>query len=93
MVTGVRIFNPTTLTATELADHLANQAMRLRPLFKSGNPDTVTGAITLHDGVFALVNALCASEVAPAVAQIRLLGLNRRVARYHVGWISARRDA
>ncbi|MFJ3249106.1 hypothetical protein [Streptomyces sp. NPDC086782] len=84
---------PTTLTATELADHLTEQAIPLRALFDSGNPDTATGAMVLHDGVFDLVRALRAGDVAPVVAQIRLLGLNRRVARYHVRWISARRDA
>ncbi|GGQ49923.1 hypothetical protein GCM10010250_21900 [Streptomyces althioticus] len=75
---------PTALTATELADALGEQAIALRPLFKSGNPDTSTGAMVVHDGVFAIVKALRAGEIAPVVAQIRLLGVNRRARHYRI---------
>lgn len=84
---------PTTLTATELADHLSEQAIALRPLFKSGNPDTATGSMVVHDGVFAIVKALRAGDIAPVVAQVRLLGLNRRADHYYISRINAHRAA
>ncbi|MFI2434683.1 hypothetical protein [Streptomyces sp. NPDC018693] len=82
---------PTTLDANELADFLAEQAMPLRSLFHSGNPDTATGSQLVHDGVFALVRALRAGEIAPVVAQVRLIGINRTAARYYVRTITAHR--
>ncbi|MYR55028.1 hypothetical protein GTY54_01790 [Streptomyces sp. SID625] len=82
-----------TLTAAELADFLAEQAMPLRALFHSGNPDTATGSQVVHDGVFALVRALRAGEIAPVVAQVRLIGINRTAARYYVRTITAHRAA
>ncbi|MGY3199753.1 hypothetical protein [Streptomyces sp. TE5632] len=75
---------PTLLSATELADELAGQAIALRPLFESGNPDTATGSLVVHDGVFAIVRALRAGEIAPVVAQVRLLGVNRRARHYYI---------
>jgi hypothetical protein len=84
---------PTTLDANELADFLTEQATALRPLFHSGNPDTATGSLLVHDGVFALVKALRAGDIAPVVAQVRLIGINRTAARYWVRTISAHRAA
>lgn len=84
---------PTTLTATELADHLTEQITPLRALFHSGNPDTLTGSRVVHDGVADIIRALRAGEIAPVVAQVRLIGINRRAAHYYVRTISAHRAA
>lgn len=93
MATTVRTITPTTLDTNELADFLTEQAIALRPLFKSGNPDTATGSMVVHDGVFALVKALRAGEIAPVVAQIRLIPINKRAAHYYVRTITAHRAA
>lgn len=91
--TARRPITPTTLDANELADYLSEQAMPLRALFHSGNPDTATGSQVVHDGVFALVRALRAGDIAPVVAQVRLIGINRTAARYWVRTITAHRAA
>ncbi|WP_228980181.1 hypothetical protein [Streptomyces sp. DH12] len=80
---------PTTLTATELANHLAEQVIPLRAMFRSTNAQTGIGAVYVHDGVFALVRALRAGEMAPAVARVRLLGINRQGACYGIRHITA----
>ncbi|NDK24681.1 hypothetical protein FSY75_09370 [Streptomyces sp. TR1341] len=84
---------PTTLTAAELADFLVEQVVPLRALFHSGNPDTQTGSVVVHDGVMDIAKALRAGEIAPVVAQVRLVGINRRAARYYVRTITAHRPA
>jgi hypothetical protein len=38
-----------------------------------------------------IVKALRAGEIAPVVAQVRLVGVNRRGARYYIPTITARR--
>ncbi|WP_306966384.1 hypothetical protein [Streptomyces afghaniensis] len=91
--TARKPITPTTLDASELADFLGEQAMPLRALFHSGNPDTATGSQLVHDGVFAIVRALRAGEIAPVVAQVRLIGVNRTAARYYVRTITAHRAA
>lgn len=93
MATTVRTITPTTLDAGQLADYLAEQAAPLRAFFRSGNIDTATGSQLVHDGVFNLVRALRAGEIAPAVAQVRLIGINRTAARYYVRTITAHRAA
>jgi hypothetical protein len=91
--TARKPITPTALTATELADYLTEQATPLRALFHSGNTDTATGSQLVHDGVFDLVRALRAGEIAPVVAQVRLIGINRTAARYYVRTITAHRAA
>ncbi|MEU0770601.1 hypothetical protein [Streptomyces albogriseolus] len=81
---------PTEMTADQLADHLASQAAHLRPLFHSGNPDTLTGSRVVYDGTMAVVRALRAGEIAPVVAQVRMIAVNRRAAHYRVRTISTR---
>ncbi|WP_086780177.1 hypothetical protein [Streptomyces griseus] len=89
----MRAITPTTLTASELADHLAEQIQPLRALFHSGNPDTLTGSRDVHWRVSDLIAGLRAGEIAPVVAQVRLIGINRTAARYYVRTISAHRAA
>ncbi|PWI16003.1 hypothetical protein DI272_18905 [Streptomyces sp. Act143] len=91
--TARKPITPTALDAGELADFLTEQAMPLRALFHSGNPDTATGSQLVHDGVFALVRALRAGEIAPVVAQVRLIGINRTAARYWISGVTAHRTA
>ncbi|MCX4609439.1 hypothetical protein [Streptomyces mirabilis] len=91
--TARKPITPTALDANALADFLTEQAMPLRALFRSGNPDTATGSQVVHDGVFDLVRALRAGDIAPVVAQVRLIGINRTAARYYVRTITAHRAA
>lgn len=84
---------PTELTATELADHLSAQIRPLRALFHSGDPNTATGSQIVHDAVKDVIKALRTGAITPVVAQVRLIGINRTGARYHVRRITARRTA
>ncbi|MFD3609028.1 hypothetical protein ACFWXA_13305 [Streptomyces atroolivaceus] len=92
-ITARKPITPTTLTANELADFLVEQATPLRALFQSGNPDTQTGSMVVHDGAMELAKALRAGEIAPVVAQVRLIGINRRAAHYCVRTLTAHRSA
>jgi hypothetical protein len=80
---------PTTLTATKLADHLAAQTFPLRGGFGSGVRETAIGSRLVHDGVWDIIRALRAGDIAPVVAQVRLLPINRTACRYNVRTISA----
>lgn len=91
--TAHKPITPTTLTADELADFLVEQVAPLRALFRSGNPDTQTGSMVVHDGVMDIVKALRAGEIAPVVAQVRIAGINRRARHYYVRTITAHRAA
>ncbi|MET9321964.1 hypothetical protein ABZX75_17480 [Streptomyces sp. NPDC003038] len=91
--TARKPITPTALTADELADFLAEQVTPLRALFKSGNPDTQTGSMVVYDGVMGIVKALRAGEIAPVVAQVRLVGINRRARHYRVRTVTAHRPA
>ena len=84
---------PTTLTATELADHLAAQTFPLRNSFGSGVRETAIGSRVVHDGVWDIIRALRAGDIAPVVAQVRLIPLNRAARRYYVRTISAHQAA
>ncbi|MET7816255.1 hypothetical protein ABZT26_36140 [Streptomyces sp. NPDC005395] len=85
---------PTELSAEELADFLAQQANeRLRPLFFATNTDTLTGSRVVYDGTMEVVRALRAGEIAPVVAQVRMLGVNRRARHYLVSTMSCHRSA
>ncbi|MFJ9719999.1 hypothetical protein ACIRPQ_29405 [Streptomyces sp. NPDC101213] len=92
MITARR-FVPTDMSATEFADHLAEQAAPLRALFHSGCPETLTGSRVVYERTMDIVRALRAGEIAPVVAQVRLIAVNRRAAFYHVRTISSRRPA
>ncbi|WP_381792931.1 hypothetical protein [Streptomyces niveus] len=91
--TARKPITPTALAPTELADFLVEQVTPLRALFQSGNPDTQTGSMVVHDGVMAIVKALRAGEIAPVVAQVRLIRINRRANHYYVRTITAHRPA
>ncbi|GGZ73192.1 hypothetical protein ACFOOM_00980 [Streptomyces echinoruber] len=80
---------PTALTATELADRLAEQIAPLRDLFHSGNANTATGSRVVHDSVKGLIKALRAGEIDPVVAQVRLIAINKRATFYNVRRITA----
>ncbi|MFF2940212.1 hypothetical protein ACFVSQ_10255 [Streptomyces niveus] len=91
--TARKPITPTALTAAELADFLVEQVTPMRALFQSGNPDTQTGSMVVHDGVMDIVKALRAGDIAPMVAQVRLIGINRRAAHYYVRTVTAHRPA
>ncbi|MFB8347952.1 hypothetical protein [Streptomyces niveus] len=91
--TARKPITPTTLTAAELADFLVEQVTPMRALFQSGNPDTQTGSMVVYDGVMDIVKTLRAGDIAPMVAQVRLIGINRRAAHYYVRTVTAHRPA
>lgn len=84
---------PTALTSAELADFLVEQVTPLRALFQSGNPDTQTGSMVVHDGVMDIVKAPRAGDIAPVLAQVRIVGINRRARHYCVRTVTAHRPA
>ncbi|MGW6461390.1 hypothetical protein ACWF94_36605 [Streptomyces sp. NPDC055078] len=92
-ITARKPITPTTLTANELADFLVEQVTPMRALFHSGNPDTQTGSMVVHDGAMEIARALRAGEIAPVVAQVRIVGINRRANHYCVRTITAHRPA
>jgi hypothetical protein len=93
IATTPKPITPTTLSPTELADFLVEQVTPLRAHFQSGCRDTQIGSMVVYDGVMEIVKALRAGEIAPVVAQVRLVGVNRRGARYYIPTITARRPA